>query len=255
MSWISARIQELQRETRKRRISAWMPPPRAAAPSEQVLLRAKELTLLLDSRQGGRLLELSDRQAHRNLLHSGWVDHLFAPSTTLKDFLKGRVREWAEMGGVYNARVREGKGFTQAVLTKNAPGLQVMKTAALSSRGRRVIFTHRLANRSGRPMRFLFVTELTLNLKDAHVNRLGEAPGVRRFAVLDPAARLQVSLAFGRPARLWYFPLEAGSGAQRVYQGVKLAGVWPVALPARGSWQLKWKLKVEEPGGWPRGKK
>jgi len=223
--------------------------------NEQVLLRAKELTLLLDSRQGGRLLELGDRRARRNLLHSGWVDHLFAPSATLGDFSKGRVRELTDLGGVYETQVREGKNSVQATLTKEAPGLRVLKTAALSSRGRRVIFTHRLANRSGRPMKFLFVSELTLNLKDAHVNRLGEAPGVRRFAVLDPAVRLQVSLAFGRPARLWHFPLEAGSGARRVYQGVKLAGVWPVALPACGSWQLEWELKVEEPGGWPRGKK
>ncbi|MDO8730144.1 MAG: DUF1926 domain-containing protein [Candidatus Omnitrophota bacterium] len=255
MNWISARIQEQQRESRKRRLCAWMSPPKAAAPSEQVLLRAKELTLLLDSQQGGRLLELSDRQAQRNLLHSGWVDHLFAPSTTLRDFSNGRARELENLGGLYETQVREGKSSVRAVLTKEGPGLQVMKTAALSSRGRHVIFTHRLANRSRRPMKFLFASEMVFNLKDAHVNRLGEVPGVRRFAVLDPAARLQVSLAFGRPARLWHFPLEAGSGARRVYQGVKLTGVWPVALPARGSWQLEWELKVEEPGGWPRGKK
>ena len=255
MSWISARIQEHQRENRKRRLSAWMPPPKADAPSEQILLRAKELTLLLDSRQGGRLLELSDRRAQWNLLHSGWVDHLFAPPTTLRDFSKGRARELADLGGVYETQVRERKSSVQVVLSKEVLGLQVLKTAALSSRGRRVIFTHRLANRSGRPIKFLFASEMVFNLKDAHVNRLGEAPGVRRFAVLDPAARLQVSLVFGRPARLWHFPLETGSGARRVYQGVKLTGVWPVALPARGSWQLEWELKVEEPGGWPRGKK
>ena len=162
------------------------------------------------------------------------------------------ARESGGLAGVYAVQVREGKGSVEAVLTKAAAGLKVRKTAALSS-GRRVLFTHRLTNTSGRPMKFLFGTELTLNLKDAHVNRLGEAPGVRRFAVLDPAARLRVSLVFGRPARLWYFPLEAGAGARRVYQGVKLAGVWPVSLPARGSWQLRWELNVEEPDGWPRG--
>ena len=253
MSWISQQLQQLQRENRKRRISTWMPRSEAPVPSEQILLRSKELTLLLDSKQGGRLLELSDQRAHRNLLRSGWVDHLFAPSATLRDFLLGRARELENLSGAYDARVREGKGSVQAVLDRVTPVLKVRKTAALSSGGRRVLFTHRLANASGRPMKFLFASELVFNLKDAHVNRLGEAPGVQRFAVLDPAARLRVSLAFGRPARLWHFPLETGSGARRVYQGVKLAGVWPVSLPARGSWQLKWELNVEEPGGWPRG--
>lgn len=250
MSWISQQFQQLQRENRKRRICAWMPKPKAPAPSEQVLLRSKELTLLLDSRQGGRLLELRDRRAQRNLLCSGWTDHLFVPATTVNEFSKGRARELGGLGGAYATQLREGKGSVEAVLTKAVPGMNVRKRAALSLMSRRVVFTHRLTNASGRPMKFLFASDLVFNLKDAHVNRLGEAPGVRRFAVLDPAVRLQVSLVFGRPARLWYFPLETGSGARRVYQGVKLAGVWPVALPARGSWQLRWELKVEEPGGW-----
>ena len=253
MSGIIQQLQQSQREGRKRRLCAWMPQPKIAAASEQVLLRAEQLTLLLDSRQGGRLLELSDKRAGRNLLRSGWVDHLLFPSATVKEFSEGRAREWGGLGGSYAAQVRERKGFVEAVLSKAALGMKVRKGAALSLTGRRVVFTHRLSNTSGRPVKFLFASELTFNLKDAHVNRLGEAPGVRRFAVLDPAARLQVSLAFSRPARLWHFPLEAGSGAQRVYQGVKLTGVWPVALPARGSWQLTWELKVEEPGGWPRG--
>ncbi len=252
MSWISQHLQLLQREDRKRRLSAWMPPPKAAPASERILLRSKELTLLLDSRQGGRLLELSDRRAQRNLLHSGWMDHLFAPSATVKEFSQGRARELTDLGGAYGCRVLERGGSVRAVLERATPVVKVRKEAALSSAGRRVVFTHRLTNTSGRPMKLLFASELLFNLKDAHVNRLGEAPGVRRFAVLDPAARLRVSLAFGRPARLWHFPLESGSGAERVYRGVKLAGVWPVSLPARGLWQLKWELSVEEPDGWPR---
>ena len=72
----------------------------------------------------------------------------------------------------------------------------------------------------------------------------------QELAVLDPAARLQVSWIFDRPARLWHFPLEAGSGAQRLYQGVKLTGLWPVKLPSHRSWAVRWELKIEEPGGW-----
>ena len=257
MSWVAERMQRLQRETRKRRISAWMPPAEAegGAPG-QVLLRSPALTLVLDSRRGGRLLELSDKKSGRVLLNSGWIDHRFGPRARLRDFAEGRFHELPALpAGSCSARVEEGKGFIRSILDRRTPLLQVAKSVTLPTRGRRVLFAHRLTNLSGRRMDFLFGTGLTLNLKDAHVNRVGEAPGVRQFAVLDPAARLEVRWRFSRPARIWYFPLESGSGARRVYRGVKLTGLWPVKLPPGKSWQLQWQLEIGEPSGWHPGKK
>lgn len=259
MSWVSGRMQQLQRESRKRRISAWPAPSDGSG--GQILLRSQAFSLLLDPRRGGRLLELSDRQSARNLLESGWIDHLFPAGTGVEEFARGRARELSNLfSSAYEAQVEESESSTQAVLSraaelgkgKTAQALLVRKTVALPAGGRRVMFSHSFTNVSARSMEFLFASEMTLRLKDAHVNRIGEAPGVKRFAVLDPAARLEAGLSFSRPARLWHFPVETGSGLQRVYHGVKLAGVWPVRLAPKKSWQLKWEFTVEEPRGWRR---
>ena len=252
MSWVSARMQQLQRESRRRRISAWTPPFQEAA---RVLLRSKALTLLLDPRRGGRLLELNDKRAERNLLGAGWTDHLWDLRACVREFERGRTRELSDLPlGPYSVRVKEAGGFVRAELSRQArlgkAALRVAKEVTLPARGRRALFAHRLTNDSNVPLEFLFASEFTLSLKDAHVNRVGDAPGVRRFAVLDPAAGLNVAWVFSRPARLWYFPLESGSGRRRVYHGVKLTGVWPVKLAPRQSWAVRWEWKVEEPGGW-----
>jgi len=242
----------MQRESRRRLICGWT--PRLQEGQGQLLLRSGEMTLLMDARRGGRLLEIGDKRAQRNLLSArgqGGLEHLFAPRTRVRDFAQGKAKEIADLsGGPYEARLEEGKDFVKAVLNRQSQALTITKSVTLPARGRRILFAHEVANASDRPTEFLFGTEITLNLKDAHVNRTGEVPGVRRFAVLDPAARLQVSWVFDRPAQLWYFPLEAGSGTRRVYQGVKLTGVWPVKLLPKRSWQVRWELKIEEPRGW-----
>ena len=133
MSLIAERMQQVQRESRKRRISAWMPQPEAAgaAPAGRILLRSGSLTLLLDSRRGGRLLEFSDRRAQRNLLDTGWVDHLFKPAAGVQDFAAGRAGELSDLpSGPYSARIKESRGSAQAVLTRRAGfgGLDIQRT-------------------------------------------------------------------------------------------------------------------------------
>jgi hypothetical protein len=95
---------------------------------------------------------------------------------------------------------------------------------------------------------FLFGSEMHLEMLDAHFNRLGEAPGVRRFSVVDPLARKEVCVTLSRPARLWHFPIEGVSGngasAQRVYQGLCMTCLWPVRLAPGGSWRV-WMETVE----------
>lgn len=248
-------------------------PAYPAAPDRRgILLVSGELTLLVDPRRGGQIVELSDKAAARNLLdvqagpvpslrRAALVDHLLPEATGLDAFLRGESREARGFSdGRYEGGVRRSGSSLQAVLTREgtlpAPdggSVTYTKTITLLSApaqaARTVRVRQRLSARLGPRQGFLFATEVNLGLKDAHVNRVGEARGVRRFAVVDPAARLQVSWSFSRPARLWYFPLELGSGLDRVYQGVRLAWVWPVRFRQRRTWEIRWEMTIGAPRG------
>ena len=149
----------MQRESRRRRICGWVPPPDAG----QILLRSLEMTLLVDTRRGGRLLEIGDRRAQRNLLDTragaGWLEHLFTPGTRVKDFAQGRAKRLADLSdGPYEARLEEGDDFVKAVLDRRTPAFKLTKTVTLPARGRQILFTHRLTNVSNRRLEFLFGT-------------------------------------------------------------------------------------------------
>ncbi len=204
-------------------------------------------------------MRFSDKVAKKNLLGvKECVEHAFSLGTQVVSFARSEAKDLSDFpSGCYLARVDRAQGYHRASLSRQGwvrlngvrRPVKMRKTVTLPSRGRKVLFTQQLSNPSASPISFLFASELNLNLKDAHVNRTGEAPGVQRFAVVDPAARLQVSWVFSRPARLWYFPLERGSGPDRVFEGVSLTGVWPVRLRPRGSWRVRWEVGVGVPDG------
>lgn len=110
---------------------------------------------------------------------------------------------------------------------------------------------YRLKNRLRKSLGFLFGSEMNLNLLDAHFNRLGEAVGVRRFALVDPLARKECTVALSRPARLWYFPVETirqdRKRTERVYQGVRVTCVWEVRLAPGGTWTVRAEIGSREP--------
>lgn len=143
----------------------------------------------------------------------------------MRDFAQGRAQELEKLPLTVKKSVRTVKG----------------------ERGK--IIRYHLTNASGQRLKFLFATQTVLDLKDAHVNRMGEANGVRRFAVVDPIRRLQVSWALSKAARIWYFPLESGQGMRRTYQGVSLSYLWPLTLAPRGSWEVTFRMKVGPPDG------
>lgn len=125
-----------------------------------------------------------------------------------------------------------------------------VKKAVRKSGGRKNLKIHyRLTNTSSRRLKFLFATQTTLPLKDAHVNRVGQAQGILRFAVVDPMRRLQVSWVLSKAAHLWYFPLESGRGMRRLYHGVSLSYLWPLTLSAGDSWEVTYRMKVAPPDG------
>lgn len=282
----------------------------------ELLLRSNSLTLLLDLRQGGQLLEASDKASGINLLNTltrrpeayherlrskqtvaaasakndaplsiheqpemdrpdltdllvydpyrraGWIDHLLDTDSEVQAFARGASEEIGDfLHGSYEGKWKQSGRAVQAVLTRQGRiridevehPLSVKKTVTLASEGRTLRFAQQLINRSNHALSFLFGTEFNLGLKDAHVNRIGEAEGIRRFSVVDPAARLELLWEFSRPARLWHFPLETVSdserGMERTYQGVSLTFLWHLKLAARGSWAVQWEWRLQAPHG------
>ena len=208
--------------------------------------------------------DLSDLLVYDPYRRAGWIDHLLTPGAQLQEFVHGK-REETETGdfleGRYESRMKQAAGSVEAVLTRNGTvtvsgdpqPLSLTKKIRLTGRGRAVAVSYQLVNTSNRRLEFLFGNESSFSLKDAHVNRIGEADGIERFAVTDPAAHLQICWAFSRPARLWYFPLETVSdsdrGMERTYQGVNLTFLWPLTLEPNGSWTVSWRFQIESLDG------
>ena len=224
-----------------------------------IWLRSPDLTLLVDASRG-QLLELSDKAAECNLLDAprgGWVDHLLGVEATVKSFQKGKAPdlERPRKARLWRARVSPNLQMTLTRRTHVGAGpdaatVEQKKSVTLPSRGRKLSFTHQIRNTSKGPLSLLYACELNLNLKDVHVNRLGEVSGLRRFSVLDPALRLEVSWDFSEPARIWYFPLETETPPrERVYQGVRLTFVWPVRLVSGRTWSLRWRMAIQGADG------
>ncbi len=274
---------------------------------EEVLLRSNAQTLLIDSNQGGQLVEWSDKEQAFNLLdtltrrqesyhakllskqpaavaagegpasiherqeifqpeladllvydrhrRASLVDHVFAAGESAQAFARGTYQEHGDfVQGAYRAVVSKKRDSVRAALTRRgnvlleetpAP-LHVTKKLTLSRLKRAVDVSYGVSNPSEKALHFLFGVEWNVGLRDAHVNRIGDAPGVKRFAVSDPAVQKKVFWDFDREARLWYFPVETISdsekGIERNYQGACLTFVWDLKLPPGGAWEVRCRV-------------
>ena len=215
----------------------------------------------IHERHEGDSSELADSLVYDSYRRrAGLMDHLFSPETPLRAFATGAAQELGDfVEGPFEGRLIRSGGTAQAVLTRSgrvtADGaawpVKLSKTIQMGvPKERSVRVAYRLTNLASRHLTFLFGSESSLNLKDAHVNRIGEAQGVRRFSVTDPASHLRVSWVLSAAARLWHFPLETVSdserGLERNYQGVSLTWLWPLALPPKGSWTVRWEMSIDE---------
>lgn len=189
---------------------------------------------------------------------AGLIDHAFGLTSSVQEFASGAAAELGDFVETpYKTRLRRSKNQAAAVFSRegcvrmegvDCP-LQMTKTIALSGKNSTLTVTHQLVNASARRLVFLFGSEMNLALKDAHVNRVGEAQGVQRFSVIDPALEVSVLWSLSQPARLWYFPLETLSdserGLERTYQGVNVTFLWPIDLASNGRWSVMQELTVD----------
>ncbi len=219
----------------------------------------KQMPLSIHDQEQELQPELADLLVYDRTRRVSLIDHVFSPSASFQNFARGTEPELGDfVEGDYQARVVRGKGNVSAVFTRQGnvflkvggnSSLTVTKKITLSKNVRGFDVGYRLSNPAGEPKSFLFGSEWNLTLKDAHVNRIGDAQGVSWFSVADPALRLKISWSYTREARLWYFPVETVSdsekGMERNYQGACLAFLWDVHVPARGAWEVRCAVKIE----------
>ncbi len=89
-----------------------------------------------------------------------------------------------------------------------------------------------------------------MNLDDAHLDSIGELQNVSTLALVHQYFKLDVQLAFDRPATLWRFPIETISnsegGFERTYQSSCLLPHWWVPLAPGESWRVNMRLSLRE---------
>lgn len=93
--------------------------------------------------------------------------------------------------------------------------------------------------------------------EDPNLGSTGESHDVREVSLYEDWWRIQISLSFSWPARLWRFPIETVSssegGFERTYQSSVVIPAWKVDLAAGKSWSTTITLAIRDTskGGHP----
>jgi 4-alpha-glucanotransferase len=89
-----------------------------------------------------------------------------------------------------------------------------------------------------------------MNLDDAHLDSIGELQNVSALALVHRHFKLNVHMAFDRPATLWRFPIETISnsegGFERTYQSSCLLPYWWIRLAPGQDWRVNLRLSLRE---------
>lgn len=85
---------------------------------------------------------------------------------------------------------------------------------------------------------------------------MGQAEDLSGFRMVVEWLDMGITLAWDRPATLWHFPIETISnseaGFERVYQGSCTMPLWPIDLPAGGTWVLAIRVTLAGSSSGPR---
>ena len=202
--------------------------------------------------------DLADLLVYDPCRRAALKDHLLAPSAQVQSFARGAAEELGDfLEGEYDGQIKRAGGAVEVVLSRRgevtldgvSSPLTITKKISIKRGSRLIEVAYRITNPVDRTLDLLFGVEWNVGLKDAQVNRIGEADAIRRFDVADPALRLRVSWAFSRESRLWYFPIETVSdserGVERTYQGASITYLWPLKLSPRSSWGVNGKFCME----------
>ncbi|MFA5148057.1 MAG: alpha-amylase/4-alpha-glucanotransferase domain-containing protein [Candidatus Omnitrophota bacterium] len=193
------------------------------------------------------------------------IDHFLKEGTTVKDFAASRYGESGDfVDGEYKYSARNAKpGAGAARLEMSRDGnyygadgaaspVRIVKTISVKPNKAGFDVEYTVTNTGSKELAPRFGIEFSYSLKDPHLNKVGEAGGIKNICVNDQWYGVKVDLEFSEEASLWYFPIETVSdseqGLERTYQEVALLFHWGLRLAPGGSWKVKFSknIKIEE---------
>jgi alpha-amylase len=191
------------------------------------------------------------------------IDHFLKEGTSVKDFAASRYGESGDfVNGEYTYSVRKEKSGAAALemlrdgnyygADGSANGIRITKTVSLKPGKAAFDVEYTLANTGSREITPRFGIEFSYSLKDPHLNRVGEASGIRNICVNDQWYGVKAGFEFSKEASFWYFPIETVSdseqGLERTYQEIALLFHWDLKLAPGGTWNMKFteNIKIEE---------
>lgn len=250
---------------------------------DEVEVTGQYVTAYVKPSAGGALAELDLKERHVNVLNTlrpnidgshavprwSFVDHLYAPDTTLDTFStrsfeeSPRVTDLAfrvvatDFAGAREAGVIHLAGTVPA----GDAWLEIEKSFVFSRRSPALAVRYRLTNTSEHGVELWFGTELNLHvaghsadqyleipgIKDPGVDSHGEIESAAAVDLVSPDDGLRIAARFDE-GTLWWHPLETfRSGGVRAFQGTCLAPSWKVALKAGASAQRTVRLAFSGP--------
>ncbi len=258
---------------------------RVGEPHHDAVLRGEDLPMLVEERDDLSTLIIDDeddtdevtidesdravRLAAGNLaaklnydrhVRGAFVDHFFAPETTLENLRLGRYAEAGDfVGADYQLLSVNDDQENEVAVSLARDGNVIEGTALRLVRVvKRFVFTkdmplfearYEIANRYHEPVRTRFAVGIDLNLDSArgpdqwletsggrrvNLEAPGELDELTELSFVDVARGYRVTLSPRQPARVWHFPLETVSRSPRgiasLHQGVAIYLWWPLEL-------------------------
>jgi len=205
--------------------------------------------------------------------HGSYIDHFFAPGTTLNAFGTCKYLELGDfVNQAYDVTVRTEAGEVEIHFQRDGSlwfgpephKFLISKKIRYKQGSGEIRALYTLVNGENRPVEIWFGVEMCVglmagdahdryydiegrHLSDATLRGIGEEQNVRRFRLVDEWLGLECAFEMDRPATLWRHPIETVSlseaGFERVYQGSIIVPHWKIQLNKEFSFEIIQRVK------------
>ena len=213
-------------------------------------------------------------------LRRSFLDHFLGDGTTFQNFMRCSypevgdfIKNTYEIADEDDSKVN-GKGIRltlkrlgQILDNETYREIGVSKSFFFSQKGAVINSVYRIENRYTKELQLWFGVEFNftllagndskryynipgIELKENRLNNSGEIAGVKGFGMKDEYNRFQISLSFGEPTAIWYFPIEtvsqSESGFEKTYQGSAIFSHWKIGLKGKKTKEIGIKLEITD---------